>query len=70
VFISHEHADHFFPAVFDWAKECKNISFVTGFDPKTDVKNLNIITGRNKLTIGGTEITTIPSTDSAVLLSL
>jgi ankyrin repeat protein len=66
VFISHEHADHFFPAVFDWAKECKNISFVTGFDPKTDVKNLNMITGRNKLTLGGTEITTIPSTDSGV----
>jgi ankyrin repeat protein len=66
VFISHEHADHFFPAVFDWAKDCKSISFVTGFDPKTDANNLNIITGRNKLSIGGVDITTIPSTDTGV----
>ncbi len=66
VFISHEHADHFFPAVFEWAKDCKNISFVTGFDPKSDVRNLNIITGRNKLTVGGVDITTIHSTDTGV----
>lgn len=66
VFISHEHADHFSPAVFDWAKDCKSISFVTGFDPKSDIKNLNIITGRNKLSIGGVDITTIPSTDTGV----
>ncbi|HQO09253.1 MAG TPA: ankyrin repeat domain-containing protein [Clostridiales bacterium] len=66
VFISHEHEDHFFPAVFEWAKVCKNISFVAGFDPKSDVRNLNIITGRNKLTVGGVDITTIPSTDTGV----
>lgn len=66
VFISHEHTDHFFPAVFDWAKECKNITYVTGFDPKTNVKNLNILTGRKVITVDGADIYTIPSTDTGV----
>jgi len=66
VFISHEHADHFSPAVFDWAKQCKSISFVVGFDPKSDAKGINIVSGRSNLTVGGVKISTIPSTDTGV----
>jgi len=64
VFISHDHADHYFPAVFDWSG--KKISFVTGFDPQKDVKDIYVMTGRSERDIDGVKITTVPSTDTGV----
>ncbi len=66
VFISHDHRDHYTPAMFDWKEKFDNIKFVTGFDPKRNVKDLNIVEGRRHIVIDGVDITTVPSTDTGV----
>jgi ankyrin repeat protein len=33
VFASHDHGDHYDPAIHEWAKNVKNIHYIYGFDP-------------------------------------
>ena len=66
VFMSHDHGDHYTPAMFGWKEKIDNIKFVTGFDPKMNVKDLNITEGRKHIEIDGVDITTVPSTDTGV----
>lgn len=66
VFISHDHRDHYTPAIFGWKEKFDNIKFVTGFDPKMNVKDLNIAEGRTHIVIDGVDINTVPSTDTGV----
>ncbi|MBN2788612.1 MAG: ankyrin repeat domain-containing protein [Candidatus Delongbacteria bacterium] len=66
VFISHSHQDHYQASLFDWEKKYPNVKYVVGFDPKKEVKNLNIVEGRKNINIDGVEIITVPSTDSGV----
>lgn len=66
IFISHDHGDHYTPAMFGWKNKFDNIKFVTGFDPKMNVKDLNIVEARKHIEIDGVDITTIPSTDTGV----
>jgi len=65
VFVSHSHGDHYTPAIFDWKKDVKNITYVMGFKPEN--QNGYIYMGpRETKTITGMEITTIESNDSGV----
>ncbi|MDA3885346.1 MAG: ankyrin repeat domain-containing protein [Candidatus Delongbacteria bacterium] len=66
VFISHSHQDHYQASLFDWEKKYPNVKYVVGFDPKKEVKNLNIVEGRKNIKIDGVEIITVPSTDTGV----
>ncbi|HXK50025.1 MAG TPA: ankyrin repeat domain-containing protein [Clostridiales bacterium] len=66
VFMSHDHGDHYTPAMFGWKDKIENIKFVTGFDPKMNAADLNIVEGRKHLVIDGVDITTVPSTDTGV----
>ncbi|HUU04264.1 MAG TPA: ankyrin repeat domain-containing protein [Patescibacteria group bacterium] len=63
VFISHGHNDHYTPALFDWKKEIKNITYITGF--KLEGKEgYQILSAHEKHAMNGMEIIPIESNDS------
>jgi ankyrin repeat protein/L-ascorbate metabolism protein UlaG (beta-lactamase superfamily) len=65
VFVTHDHADHYGPAVFDLQKTVKNITYVTGFKPEG--KNGYMpMAPREQKSLAGLEVTTIESTDAGV----
>ena len=63
VFISHSHADHYSPAVFDWRKEIKNITYIAGFKPEGK-DGYQLLATHEKHVINGMEIIPIESNDS------
>jgi ankyrin repeat protein/L-ascorbate metabolism protein UlaG (beta-lactamase superfamily) len=63
VFISHSHADHYSPAVFDWKKEIQNITFVAGFRPEGK-DGYSLLPVHEKKVMNGVEIIPIESNDS------
>jgi ankyrin repeat protein/L-ascorbate metabolism protein UlaG (beta-lactamase superfamily) len=63
VFISHSHSDHYTPAVFDWKKEIKNITYVAGFKPEGK-DGYQLLAAHEKTNLNGLEITAIESNDS------
>jgi ankyrin repeat protein/L-ascorbate metabolism protein UlaG (beta-lactamase superfamily) len=65
VFVSHSHGDHYTPAVFDWKKDVKDITYVMGFKPKKQSGYI-YMGPRETKAINGMEITTIESNDSGV----
>jgi ankyrin repeat protein len=65
VFVSHSHGDHYAPAVFDWKKDVKNITYVMGFKPEKQSGYI-YMGPRETKAINGMEITTIESNDSGV----
>ncbi|UCH92792.1 MAG: ankyrin repeat domain-containing protein [Candidatus Aminicenantes bacterium] len=65
VFVSHSHGDHYTPAIFDWKKDVKNITYVMGFKPEKQSGYI-YMGPRETKTINGMEITTIESNDSGV----
>ena len=65
VFFSHSHGDHYTPAVFDWKKDVKNITYIMGFKPEKQSDYI-YMGPRETKAINGMEITTIESNDSGV----
>ncbi len=63
VFISHSHADHYSPAVFDWKKEIQNITFVAGFKPEGK-DGYSLLPVHENNAVNGVEIVPIESNDS------
>jgi ankyrin repeat protein/L-ascorbate metabolism protein UlaG (beta-lactamase superfamily) len=63
VFISHSHEDHYSPAVFDWKKEIKDITYITGFNPEGKDGYI-VLPPHEKKDLNGMEIIAIESNDS------
>jgi L-ascorbate metabolism protein UlaG (beta-lactamase superfamily) len=63
VFISHSHADHYSPVVFDWKKEIKDITFIAGFAPEGK-DGYTLLPEHEKKAMNGMEIIPIKSNDS------
>lgn len=66
VFVSHEHDDHFMPAIFDWKKDVKDITYVMGFKPEKSPGEFVYMGPREKKGINGMKVLTIKSNDSGV----
>jgi ankyrin repeat protein/L-ascorbate metabolism protein UlaG (beta-lactamase superfamily) len=77
VFVTHEHGDHFDPAIFEWADAVDDITYVFGFNPvkmKGDVKGKGGYDGpaykyvgpREHAKMKGMEIRTLQANDAGV----
>jgi uncharacterized protein len=68
VFASHEHGDHFIPAVFDWKTQAPQTTYVLGFRPQNLPNNpaYEYMEPDQTKTIDGIKVTTIRATDSGV----
>jgi L-ascorbate metabolism protein UlaG (beta-lactamase superfamily) len=65
VFVTHEHGDHFHPSIFDWKKSIDGIEYILGFAPEKAAE-ATVLIPRERMTIGGMEVSTIASTDAGV----
>ena len=65
VFITHRHTDHYAPAVFDWKKTVKDITYVAGFKPEGK-EGYVFMAPRETKALGGLEITTTMANDEGV----
>lgn len=63
VFVSHDHGDHFDPAIFDWQESLPGIKYVMGFEPR-DVPPYTYIAPRQSISLDGLVITAIESNDT------
>lgn len=75
VFVTHEHADHFDPAIFEWAETLPNVTYVFGFRPELQPQYRQegypgpeyIYVGpRETTSAGGMNIRTIAANDAGV----
>ena len=64
-FSSHEHGDHYAPAIFDWKNAIPGATVVMGFKPQGK-DGYVLMAPRERQTIEGMEIVTIASNDSGV----
>ena len=63
VFATHEHGDHYDPAIFNWQEEVESIQFVLGFQPR-DIEYEYVYTApRTETTLEDMTVTTIRSND-------
>jgi ankyrin repeat protein len=65
VFASHEHGDHYDPAIFEWRDEIPGVTYVLGCQPD-DVSGYQYIAPRAKQKVDGMTVSTIESNDSGV----
>ena len=65
VFITHDHADHYAPAVFDLRGAVRQITYVAGFRPEGKDGYIEMVPRQTK-TLGSLEVTAIESTDAGV----
>ena len=65
VFATHEHQDHFVPAIFEWRSGIPDIRYVLGCQPDS-VPKYEFMGPRVERTIDGVKITTIKSNDPGV----
>lgn len=65
VFVSHEHGDHFDPAIFEWVSEVPNIRYFTGCPAETEVA-YEQLEPRVVREVDGMTIRTIDSNDSGL----
>ena len=65
VFITHSHTDHYAPAVFDWKKTVKDITYVAGSKPEGK-DGYVLMAPRDTKTLGGLEVTTTRANDEGV----
>lgn len=57
VFVSHAHADHYDPEIFNWEKSIENITYIFGWQPRENRKsNIYIAEPQKKKRIDGLEI--------------
>lgn len=68
VFISHHHADHFDPAVFEWAENRPDTLYFVGKDVRRVPENIHVfrMRGGDVKAEGGVEVTALRSTDDGV----
>lgn len=75
VFVTHEHGDHFDPAIFEWADTFDNITYVYGFHPELTPQYraegypgpaYEYVGPREQASIGGVDIRTIEANDAGV----
>ncbi len=73
VFVSHDHTDHYDQAIYQWAKNVKNIHYIYGFDPNKSTVHakegyhgpeFTIIQDNTSQKINDVKITTIKSNDT------
>lgn len=65
VFSTHDHGDHYMPAIFDWKKDIPKITYIMGFKPK-DKDGYIYLGPRQKKAINGMKVLTLESNDSGV----
>jgi ankyrin repeat protein len=66
VFVTHEHPDHFSPAIYEWKKSLQNVEYIFGFEPKEASDYVQIMNPRDEKVVDGMTIRTIASTDAGV----
>jgi ankyrin repeat protein len=66
VFGSHEHGDHYDPAIFDWNESLPNVTYVLGCEPEETPAPYEYTGPRVTRTINGMKVSTIESNDSGV----
>ncbi len=68
VFTSHEHGDHFLPAIFDWRAQVPAIRYVLGFQPQSLPGNpsYEYLGPHETRSIDGMKVTTLRSNDAGV----
>jgi L-ascorbate metabolism protein UlaG (beta-lactamase superfamily) len=59
VFVSHGHADHFDPAIFEWESSIKNITYIFGWQADKNPKYVYLKDPRMKKTFDSLEVYTI-----------
>ncbi len=65
VFVSHGHADHFFPGLKEWAAERPGIRFVVGW-PGSGLPGAKVMKPREVWSSGGLRVAATDSTDEGV----
>lgn len=65
VFVSHEHADHYDPVIFEWRERVPNITYVLGCQPE-GATDYTYMAGRQERRIGDLRVRTIESNDTGV----
>jgi ankyrin repeat protein/L-ascorbate metabolism protein UlaG (beta-lactamase superfamily) len=66
VFVTHEHPDHFTPAIYEWSESLQNVKYIFGFKPKTTPDYMQVMNPREEKIVDGITIRTIASTDAGV----
>jgi ankyrin repeat protein/L-ascorbate metabolism protein UlaG (beta-lactamase superfamily) len=66
VFVTHDHIDHFTPAIYKWKKSLPNIEYIFGFKPKENPGYIQVMNSREHKAVDGMTIRTIASTDAGV----
>lgn len=75
VFVTHEHADHYDPAVFEWADSMENVTYVYGFHPEALPDNretgyagppYEFVGPREHAEVDGISVTAIDANDAGV----
>lgn len=75
VFVTHEHGDHFDPAIFDWADAFDSITYVYGFRPELTPQYraegypgpaYEYVGPREQTSVGGVAVRTIEANDAGV----
>jgi ankyrin repeat protein/L-ascorbate metabolism protein UlaG (beta-lactamase superfamily) len=65
VFASHDHGDHFSPAIFEWRERVNDITYFLGLQPE-EAPTYEFMPERLEQTFGDIKLTTIHSTDAGV----
>lgn len=68
VFVSHSHADHFDPIIFDWAKDNPAITYILSNDIQANTEQLNChaVSAYEEIYVGQVAIKTFGSTDQGI----
>ncbi len=68
VFVSHNHGDHFDPAILKWAKGNPDITYILSSDVETTTQELNsqVLSAYEKSSVGPVLINTFGSTDQGI----
>ncbi len=65
VFVTHEHGDHYDPAIFEWQETLPNVTYVLGCPIQEEYPHI-FMEGRQEREIDGMKVTTIESNDTGV----
>jgi ankyrin repeat protein/L-ascorbate metabolism protein UlaG (beta-lactamase superfamily) len=65
VFVTHEHGDHYDPAIFEWQENLADVTYVIGCPIEEEHPHV-FMEGRQERKIDGMKVTTIESNDTGV----
>lgn len=68
VFVSHNHHDHFDPAILEWANTNPDITYILSSDVQTNTQQLtaHVLSAYEECTLGSLQIRTFGSTDQGI----